>query len=106
MPYDFFLSYSRGNSGPQLKRFFKDLSDVVRQKRGLPQGATVGFFDQNSLERGDEWESEIVDAIQTSKVMVAITSPAYFKSDYCGKELGLFQQRIAAQPTVDRQSQP
>jgi FxsC-like protein len=96
MAYEFFLSYTRANNDAFLKKFFADLSDVVRELRGEPAGQEVGFFDQQDLELGEDWDASLVEALQTSKVVVPVFSPAYFKSEYCGKELALFRQRCAA----------
>src|SRR5687768_16360897 len=95
MPYDFFFSYTRANNDSYLKKFFNDLSQAIRDIRGEPQSTVVGFFDQRDLELGENWDAAIVDALQTSKVFVAMASPAYFKSEYCGKEWRLFSDRLA-----------
>ena len=96
MAREFFFSYTRGNNDPYLKRFFDDLSEEVRTLRGLPAGAEVGFFDQPDLELGEDWDAALVDALQSCKVMIAIASPGYFKSEYCGKEWALFRDRVRA----------
>ncbi len=96
MPYQFFLSYTRGNNDVFLKRFFDELSQAIRDIRGLPPAADVGFFDQTNLELGEQWDQTIVEALQTSRVLLAVASPGYFKSEYCGKEWELFRRRIAA----------
>ena len=96
MPYEFFLSYSRSNNDAFLKKFFDDLSEEIRGLRGLPQNAPVGFFDQRELALGDDWDNTIVEALQTSSIFLAVTSPGYFKSEYCGKEWALFRARLAA----------
>ncbi len=96
MGREFFFSYTRGNNDPYLKKLFDDLSEEVRNLRGLPAGAETGFFDQRSLELGEDWDAALVDALQTCKVMVAIASPGYFKSEYCGREWALFRQRVGA----------
>jgi hypothetical protein len=102
MPYEFFFSYTRGNNDDYLKQFFKDLSEDVRVRRGLPEktmvggvlkDTVVGFFDQRDIELGATWEKTISDALQDSKVMVSIYSPGYFQSEYCGKEWEIFLQR-------------
>lgn len=94
MPYDFFFSYTRGNSDKYLKRFIDDLSDELRQQRGYGKNEVVGFFDQREIELGEKWDQTIVNALQESNVMVCIYSPGYFKSEYCGKEWQVFQQRL------------
>ena len=96
MPYEFFFSYTRANNDAYLKTLFADLSQAIRDIRGEPPDAEVGFFDQRELELGEEWDAAIINALQTSKVFIAVTSPAYFKSDYCGKEWRVFHNRISA----------
>jgi FxsC-like protein len=96
MAYEFFLSYTRANNDAFLKRFFEELSQAIRDKRGLPSKAVVGYFDQQELELGEDWEPLLVDALQTASVVVAVASPGYFKSDYCGKEWAVFRERITA----------
>jgi FxsC-like protein len=96
MPYEFFLSYTRANNDAFLKKFFDELSQAIRDLRGLPASAEVGFFDQKSLELGEQWDDTIVEALQTSNVLVPVASPGYFKSEYCGKEWELFRRRLAA----------
>lgn len=95
MPYEFFLSYARSNNDAYLIEFFEALSDQVRQLRGLPKSQPVGFFDQREEQLGDDWDATVVDAIQTSSVLIALTSPGYFKSVSGLKEWALFEQRAA-----------
>lgn len=92
MSYEFFLSYARANYNEYLKKFFKELSIAIRDRLPARDGSEVGFFDQH-LELGEEWDSAIAHALQTSKVMVCLYSPAYFSSDYCGREWHVFHQR-------------
>jgi FxsC-like protein len=96
MVYQFFFSYTRNNTDIYLKGFFKDLSNAVRDKLGLGPQDAVGFFDQRELELGEAWDQSIVAALQSTKVFIAVMSPAYLKSEYCGKEWALFEQRIRA----------
>src|SRR6185295_2004729 len=94
MSYEFFLSYTRANNDDYLRQFFKDLSEEICERLGYPKGTEVGFFDQDGgIELGDEWDPTIVAALLSSKVLVAVYSPAYFNSRYCGKEWNLFHRR-------------
>src|SRR5215831_919104 len=83
MAYEFFLSYTRANNDVFLKKFFDALSQAIRDIRGSQPNEDVGFFDQRALELGEQWDQAIVEALQTSKVFLPVTSPGYFKSDYC-----------------------
>ncbi len=93
MSYEFFFSYTHGDQDGYLDTFFERLSDAVRKLRQLPEGAEVGFRDQNDVELGTQWDPHISDALQNSKVLVSLYSPAYFSSPYCGKEWETFWQR-------------
>jgi FxsC-like protein len=106
MAYEFFFSYTRADNDDYLKAFLKDLSEEVRLRRGLPAGTEVGFFDQREIELGEDWDAEIVQALQTSRVMICLSSPAYFKSEYCGKEWALFRRRCQAALTAAGQVPP
>jgi FxsC-like protein len=96
MEYYFFLSYARANDNGYLKQFYKDLSQYIRDKEGLGKDAIVGFFDQKKLQLGDQWREGLVDALQSSRSMVCLYSPAYFNSEYCGKEWQAFKKRRAS----------
>ncbi|TWO65499.1 TIR domain-containing protein [Caenimonas sedimenti] len=95
MAYEFFFSYSRSNNNEYLQTFFENLSEAVREELGKGKGEVVGFFDQRDIELGEDWDQKIFEALQDSKVMVAVGSPGYFKSIFCGKEWELFRQRCA-----------
>lgn len=94
MSYYIFFSYSRVHSQEAyLGEFFKDLSNEITQRVRLSKGEEIYFFDQEDIELGRDWKAAIVEALQTSKVMVPIYSPPYFDSEYCGKEWQFFQMR-------------
>ena len=93
MGYEFFFSYTRSNNDTHLNQFFEDLSEQIRNRRGLARDAEVGFFDQRDIELGETWDARIAKALKASKVMVCIYSPGYFKQPYCGKEWTAFYER-------------
>jgi len=90
MPFEFFVSYSRANNDAYLKRFMSDLAEAVSTVRGVPLSTAVGYFDQREILLGEDWDADIVAGLQTSKVLLSLYSPAYFKSEYCAKEHALF----------------
>uniref|UniRef100_A0A7N1A4M4 TIR domain-containing protein n=1 Tax=Kalanchoe fedtschenkoi TaxID=63787 RepID=A0A7N1A4M4_KALFE len=76
--YDVFLSFRGGD----VRRNFADhLRSALDQK-----GITV-FYDDKDLERGDEIESKLYEAIEKSKMAVVIFSPRYATSRWCLDEL-------------------
>jgi len=93
MAYEFFLSYARLDDGRQLvEQFWKDLQTRVIEKIG--RGRDICFFDRESMPLGSKWREEIELGLRTSKVFVALISPGYIESEYCGKELAAFLRRV------------
>jgi FxsC-like protein len=77
-------------------QLFVDLADAVRQRVPLPAHTPVeeiGFFDRSAIEVGDQWRQELLNALLDSRVLVALQSLGYLKSETCGKELEVFRQR-------------
>jgi FxsC-like protein len=93
MSYYFFFSYSRANDDAFLQQFFEDLSQAIRELEGFGPKEVVGFFDQRELKLGAEWDNRLVDALQTCPALVCVYSPAYFKSENCGREWQVFEDR-------------
>jgi FxsC-like protein len=94
MGYWFFVSYARSDSrtDSKLNQFYKDLIDEILVLRHFPEGE-VGFFDVDEIELGALWKDELGRALRTSRVMLALCSPSYFNSEYCGKEFKVFHER-------------
>jgi len=90
LPYLFFFSYARYDRNKYLERFFEDLVEKVGRKAAR---SGVSFRDLPRIEPGDDWEAELVDALQTSQTLLCIYTPYYFNREYCGKEFGIFVQR-------------
>ena len=96
----FFLSYARawensaGDPDEYVKTFFDDLSDNVGVLTGLPPDVPVGFMDQN-MRGGMWWTDELMRAVGTCQVLVALLSAAYLKSRWCRMEWHAFSRRIA-----------
>ena len=105
----FFLSYARTVKGPtgvgpdqHVRQFFHDLTENVGQL--VYRGAAVppGFMDQK-MRAGAKWPDELMHAVGTCKVLVALLSPRYLRSEWCRREWDAFAQ-CAAQPQEERAS--
>ena len=48
------------------------------------------FYDRTGIATMEDWEHRILSALRSSKVMLAVLSPAYFESAYCRKEWEVF----------------
>jgi FxsC-like protein len=90
----FFLSYAREDDPAFIRRFFEDLSRDVRDLSGADRMGQVGFLDEQSIQPGQRWVTEVNDALSTCRCFVALTSPRYFRRDYCGREWWVFNQRL------------
>ncbi|MGW0705611.1 TIR-like protein FxsC [Streptomyces sp. NPDC002643] len=97
-PY-FFLSYAR-RRGPRVlvKRFYDDLCNELRQElRRLRKGNHVPFdqpfLDVQSIQIGQDWNTALGDALGHCRTMVALYTPDYFRSDFCGREWKAFEDR-------------
>ena len=73
-------------------RFSATLSRHLDQLVARRSGAEVGFIDR-SLRSGINWEREILNAIGTSQVLIALISAPYVRSEWCGREWDAFTRR-------------
>ncbi|MEK6374708.1 MAG: hypothetical protein AABO58_18675 [Acidobacteriota bacterium] len=93
----FFFSYaSENNSDGLLGTFFEDLCiEVAQHTPWGPKDPRVAFRDQNSLPLMDEWRLNLLEGLQTSAVLVCLTSTAYFQNPnrFGPKEYYIFDQR-------------
>jgi hypothetical protein len=102
MSYVLFTSYARADSSTekgkeQLQRFLGDLAEAVG---GLiadqrPRDEQLYFRDSSSIQLGTSWPMELADALSNSKICLALYSPAYFVSDWGGREIEIFRRRKA-----------
>ena len=101
MSYRFFLSYARETykaSQSGSKNLLSQFFDELRSHVALVTGEKIEEVCCQDIERlhiSDEWGPELIDGMQDSAVMVCVVSPHYLKSLPCGRELGLFRERLA-----------
>lgn len=93
----FFLSYAHVGRGQQslLAGFFDDLSENVAQLVSRPPGVDPGYmgYVDRSMIGGNLWAPELLQAIGTCQVFVALLSASYFASAWCGQEWFAFSRR-------------
>ncbi|RKS79847.1 TIR domain-containing protein [Actinomadura pelletieri DSM 43383] len=92
-PYAFFLSYSRHVDENLVAEFFDDLDVEVRLLLGRDR-KNVGFLDREGVYPGDDWKTVLIDRARTARSMIALLSTDYGKSGWCGREWGIFAERI------------
>lgn len=98
----FFLSYAhsaenKSPSQPQdpnqaFVKFFDDLSHSIADLVSRPPGSDPGYIDR-SMGSGVHWTDELLNAIGSCQVFVALISVRYFDSEWCGKEWYAFSRR-------------
>lgn len=92
----YFLSYARldaaNDPNKYISRFYEDLDNSIRKRKAIKQGE-AGFFDRKGLQTGGNWPAALVDALSTCRTLICMYSPAYFDSDYCGREWHVFNSR-------------
>jgi FxsC-like protein len=96
----FFLSYARSRYRPQgsdpdrwVAKFFNDLCEDVALATGMQ---VPGFMDRQ-IPVGTAWPDYLTDALANCRVFVALFSPTYFTSEYCGREWAAFIERVERQ---------
>jgi len=98
----FFLSYAHARRPDEpnqwVVQFFDDLSENVAELAGRPAGSDPGFIDR-SMASGTRWTRELLEAIGTCKVFVALLSDPYIASPWCGMEWYAFSQRKVTRRT-------
>lgn len=78
--------------------FFDDLSENVAQLIPRRPGSDPGFMDR-SVAGGTRWTGELLDALGSCQVFVALLSVPYLTSTWCGMEWHAFAQRRVTRST-------
>lgn len=89
----FFTSYAvRRADSALVAEFHAKLEQEVQIKRGRT-AATEGFLDTRSLGFGAPWRPQLVDAVGTTRLLIALLSDDYFDSEWCGREWAVMEER-------------
>lgn len=94
----FFVSYAHSRRGNRarldndVRDFFEELSDDVAEHVPRSVGAEPGFMD-GLIESGGKWTPELLQAVGTCQTFVALLSPPYLSSSWCGQEWCAFSRR-------------
>ena len=88
-PY-FYLSYARADDESKVRQFFNDLSDSIRIRAELALTQVVGSCAPVEQDAGDRDRD-----LRTSRLMIALLSPAYFEDERSGREWEVFEMRKA-----------
>jgi hypothetical protein len=94
MPRLFFTSYAHNNRDEHLERFVRELAKEVLPLLAGGQLDDVSFYDADQIETGDYWRLKLAAELSHSRVCVAVCTPAFLASRFCGKELWVFLDRM------------
>ncbi len=102
----FFLSYVRTQpvKGDEerdpdagVMSLFYDLSAHLNQLLDRDAAAPPGAIDRQIV-GGKRWSPELAEKVGTCRVFVALASPRYYRSEWCGREWGAFEARQSTAP--------
>jgi hypothetical protein len=90
--YDVFFSYKRHDlTRDWTVGVHNRLKYWIMQEVNAPD--VKMFLDDECIETGDRWPERLREAVQKSKCMVCVWSPAYFQSAWCVSEWKSFRER-------------
>ena len=89
-PFDLFVSYAHTDNGDG---WVAALVEAIKQThaRFRPAQPWRLFFDTHAIHTLDDWENRIGLGLRTARVMLALVSPAYFRSEWCRREWQTFR---------------
>lgn len=102
MGHYFFFSYARLDMNRHVEKFFSELCAEIRSHAGVGDDVDIGFRDNLNIPLGREWEAALLEALSDSATFVALCTPSYFKSQQCGREWFLFNERLSSFPIAQR----
>ncbi|MGW7362103.1 TIR-like protein FxsC [Streptomyces sp. NPDC054841] len=92
-PY-FFLSYARDDDkDAYVHQFYDDLCAQIIELSNSAAQVPIGFRDNSSIRIGEHWSEQLEIALGSCHSMVALYSPAYFRSMWCSREAGVMMRR-------------
>lgn len=110
----FFVSYAHAaearpgeqehNPDQHVQTFFYDLSRQVAELIPMRTGIDPGYLDR-SVRGGVQWAKELLHALSTCEIMIALISARYITSKWCAMEWYAFQHRRIFRPNGSRSSQ-
>src|SRR5882757_2389900 len=98
-PVQIFMSYARADddlpqdSPPAAKGFVTHLYNELRYELRTAGNPAIIWRDTRRIERGDQFDQLIRDAIASSAILVVVLSENWMASQYCRDELKCFAER-------------
>ncbi len=95
--YDVFFSYKRNQLTETWHNKVVEQLEFWLNMEIQDRDVSI-FYDRESIDIGDQWQSKIGEAIKHSRCIVAVLSPDYFKSKWCYAEILSFLKRQEVLP--------
>lgn len=89
--YDYFISYSHADNQSKdgksgfIDEFVKKLRDS-KEHQEMFGGKINVFFDKTEIHNMSDWDNIIRSNLASSRFLIVLLSPGYFKSEYCARE--------------------
>ena len=106
MPHDFFLSYAHSDNKPAIpnraeSEWVTTFHNVLVNRVGYYLGRPVdSFFDRGDLSGNSALSPEIETGLGSSHLFVAISSPAYYRREWCRLERKRFLRELGDHPAL------
>jgi hypothetical protein len=84
--YCTFISWPRSKAGSADAILMRKLRKALIDDAGQIALPGEVFLDQAEVKAGEDWSRRISEALSQSLTMVALCEPAYYGSEYCGRE--------------------
>ncbi len=90
--YDYFISYAhKDNKLPDGKpgfvnEFVEKLRNGSEEHKRIFGGEIRAFFDETEIHDMSDWDNRIRSSLASSRFLIVLLSPNYFKSEYCARE--------------------
>lgn len=98
---DLFLSWAHADDSAWVRAFDRCLQEELARKLG---SEIVIWQDVKQIRLGQNWQAEINDGIQRSATFLAIVSPSYQNSDWCGRERQIFLKTFPSMEALESSS--
>jgi tetratricopeptide (TPR) repeat protein len=86
-PYDLFVSYARADNAAPVHMVTALVESIEAAFRRFSADPPLRvFFDKRAILDGQHWERVLKRGVRQSKVMLAVLSEAYFRSEWCRRE--------------------
>ncbi|MBR0238735.1 MAG: toll/interleukin-1 receptor domain-containing protein, partial [Thermoguttaceae bacterium] len=95
--YDYFISYAHADNVSEdgvsgfVDVFVEKLKNSTEHQQ-MFGGKIKVFFDKSEIHSMSDWDNKIRSSLASSRFLIVLMSPGYFKSEYCAREFDWWMQ--------------